>query len=261
MAEPNDHGCFVWHDLLTADVEAGVSFYARVFGWGTAPYEIPGSTTLTIWTAGDVPVASPGRLANEPWAAAAGLGPHWLTYIGARDVDVTVAQAERLGARVLAPAIDVPNIGRYAVLADPQGAVFAAFRPAAATGDAPQPGRIDWHELATEDPRAAFGFYSALFGWVEMGEAEAGDATAGDATALAFGRPDDDTPLGAIRRTAPGEAGPGWLCYTRVEDVDRVAGDTARNGGRLIAGPTEVPGRGRVVVCVDPQGARFGAIQ
>jgi len=91
MAEPNDHGCFVWHDLLTADVEAGVSFYARVFGWGTAPYEIPGSTTLTIWTAGDVPVASPGRLANEPWAAAAGLGPHWLTYIGARDVDATVA--------------------------------------------------------------------------------------------------------------------------------------------------------------------------
>jgi len=259
MAEPNDHGCFVWHDLLTADVEAGAAFYARLFGWGTAPYEIPGVTTLTIWTAGDVPVASPGRLENEPWAAAAGLGPHWLTYIGTRDVDATVAQAERLGARVLAPAIDVPNIGRYAVLADPQGAVFAAFRPAETLPDGPRLGRIDWHELATTDPRAAFGFYSALFGWLEVGAAD--DVAADIAAVLVFGRP-NGPPLGVIRRIAPREQGPAWLCYTTVDDADRVAGDATRSGGRLIAGPMDAPGGGgRIVVCMDPQGARFGAIQ
>lgn len=260
MDEPNDHGRFVWHDLLTTDPDAATPFYARLFGWGTAPYEIPGITTLTIWAAGDVPIASPARLANEPWAAAAGLGPHWLSYIGTRDVDATVAQAERLGARVLAPAIDVPNIGRYAVLTDPRGAAFAAFRPAATLPDAPRLGRIDWHELATTDPRAAFGFYSALFGWIEAGAS--GEAGAGDAaTVLVFGRP-NGPPLGVIRRIAPGEQGPAWLCYTTVDDVDRVAGDATRGGGRVIAGPMESPGGGgRIVVCVDPQGARFGAIQ
>jgi len=255
MAESNDHGRFVWHDLLTTDPETAAAFYTSVFGWGTAPYEIPGVTTLTVWTAGDVPVASPGRLENEPWTAAAGLGPHWLTYIGARDVDATVAHAERLGARVLAPALDLPSIGRYAVLADPQGAVFAAFRPAATVPDAPRPGSIEWHELATTDPRAAFAFYSAVFGWVEIG---AGDDVV---TTLVFGRP-NGPPLGVIRRIGRDEHGPAWLGYTTVGDVDRVADDATRGGGRVVAGPMDAPGGGgRIVVCEDPQGARFGALQ
>ena len=258
MAELKDHGRFVWHDLLTTDPEAAAAFYARLFGWSIAPYEVPGITTLTIWTAGDVPVASPTRLVGEPWAVAAGLGPHWLGYIGVIDVDATVAEAERLGARVFAPAVDVPGIGRYAVLADPQGAVFAAFRPAEVLPDAPHPGRIDWCELATTDPRAAFGFYSALFGWVEMGAVvDPADETA---TALVVGRP-RQPPLGVIRRMTLGEPHPMWLCCTSVDDVARVAEEAARSEGRVIAGPMDTLAGGRIVVCVDPQGVWFGAIQ
>ena len=113
-------------------------------------------------------------------AKEAGAPPHWLTYISTDDVDATAAKASELGGRVMHPATDIPGAGRFAVLADPQGAVFAIYASAAeSAGDeecAPQVGEFSWHELATTDHAAALDFYAELFGWeraesMDMGEA------------------------------------------------------------------------------------------
>ena len=96
-----------------------------------------------------------------------GAPPHWLTYIGTPNVDETAVQAASLGGKVLRQPGDIPTIGRFAVLQDPQGAVFAAFTPLQYSPPAGPPavGDFSWHELATTDWRAALAFYQNLFGW------------------------------------------------------------------------------------------------
>ena len=93
----------------------------------------------------------------------------------------TVKQAVDLGARVLVPPTDIPTVGRFAVLADPHGAVFAVFTP-----DVEAPGHegeaqlreFSWHELATHDYPAAFRFYERLFGWEKSDAMDMGEASA-----------------------------------------------------------------------------------
>ena len=127
-----------------------------------------------MWTSEGAPLGGVMKLSS----GASG-PPHWLGYISTPDVDATVEQAVDLGARLLVPPTDIPTVGRYAVLTDPHGAVFAAFTP-----EGPAPGHegeaqlreFSWHELATHDYPAAFRFYERLFGWektpaMDMGEA------------------------------------------------------------------------------------------
>src|SRR5207302_11081138 len=97
---------------------------------------------------------------------AAGVGPHWVAYIGTPDADATYADALARGATTRTPPTDIPTVGRYAVLADPQGATFALFTPANAPEKeetAPGIGDVSWHELYTSDLAAAQVFYPALF--------------------------------------------------------------------------------------------------
>jgi predicted enzyme related to lactoylglutathione lyase len=124
MSSPQ--GQFVWHDLMTTDLGAAQSVYGGVVGWGTQPWQQDGSYTL--WMAGEMPVG--GCMALPAEVKAAGVPPHWLTYVGAQDVDATAAQAASLGGKVLKAPEDIPSVGRFAVLADPQGAVLCVYAPA-----------------------------------------------------------------------------------------------------------------------------------
>ena len=98
-----------------------------------------------------------------------GAPPNWMTYIGTPNVDDTARQASSLGATILKAPADIPTIGRFAVIQDPQGAAFAVFTPsgAPASDATPTIGDFSWHELATTDAKAAFTFYQRLFGWEE----------------------------------------------------------------------------------------------
>ena len=175
MAAEKDRGRFVWHDLMTADATSAIAFYGEIVGWGTSVWE-GGDEPYTMWTSGDTPIGGIRDLAEQ--AKAAGASAHWLAYVACPEVEATVAQATELGAQVLISATEVPAVGCFAVLADPQGAVFAVFSAIdqAPGHDGPsQLGEFSWHELATTDQEAAFGFYSALFGWqdtesMDMGE-------------------------------------------------------------------------------------------
>lgn len=155
---------------------------------------------------------------------------------------------------IVEPA-DVPGAGRFAVLAGPQGAVFATLRPegeAPGHGTWPNRGLVSWHELATTDHEAAFEFYHALFGWektdtMDMGPMGTYQLYRTNGTGLG----------GMYNKPADMPAPPHWPLYFMVEDVDALAKKMEQLGGKVLTGPMDVPGGDRVVQCLDPQGAAF----
>lgn len=164
----SDPGRFVWYELLTSDPAAAQAFYADVVGWTLQPFDDSGSYTMFVGPQGPL-----GGVTALPDAAKQmGASPYWQANVEVADVDATVALVEQLGGTVYLVET-VPEIGRFAVIADPQGAVIAVFTPAKpmASHDARQPGAIGWHELYTTDNNAALAFYQRIAGWEAKGSA------------------------------------------------------------------------------------------
>ena len=251
MAGTGVRGRFVWHELQTTDTTAAQSFYQKIMGWGTQAWE--NDPSYVMWTAKGETV---GGLTTPPaQAKAGGAPPSWLTYIGTPDVDGTVRLALSRGASVLTPAQTVPSVGRFAVLADPQGAVFAPFTPEPPPGasTAPRPEAFSWHELVTTDPVAAFAFYNTLFGWEKTDSFDMGPES-GVYQMYGF----SGSSMGGIyRNPADMSAPPNWLPYALVPNADQAAARATAAGGKMVNGPMEVPGGDRIAVIVDPQGAAF----
>jgi predicted enzyme related to lactoylglutathione lyase len=244
-------GRFDWHELMTTDPEAAKRFYSAVVGWGTQDWA-GSNPPYSMWMAGDAMVGGIMRLPEE--AAQMGSTPHWLTYIETQDVDETVALAMKLGARVYVPPTDIPTVGRFAVLADPQGATFALFMPGgeSMSPDPEQRGQFSWHELMTTNQRDAFEFYEQLFGWKKTSAMDMGE----HGVYQMFGL--EDATFGGVYDIQPGMgAPPNWLPYIRVDDADAAAERVKQSGGSLKNGPMEVPGGDRIAICADPQGAVF----
>lgn len=117
-------GTFCWADLSTPDVEKAKHFYSKVFGWHIGAGENDSSGYLHIKN-GDAMIGGiPPAAHRNPSTPA-----HWLTYILVSDCDATTAKAKELGANALVPPITMEGVGRWSIIADPQGAVFAAFQP------------------------------------------------------------------------------------------------------------------------------------
>lgn len=248
MAETTDRGRFVWYDLMTSDPKKAEAFYTKVAGWGTQPFE---GMPYTMWTRDGAPIGGVGQ--GEP----PDMPPHWLAYVAVPDVDAAVKQAEDLGGRTAVPGTDIPNVGRFAVLADPQGAVFAVFTPGHG-GQGPGPerdpkiGEFSWHELTTTDYKNAFAFYQAMFGWEKIAEHDMGPI----GTYFMFGR--NGRELGGMfNRSSDMKMPPNWMVYIRVDSADAAAERVKVNGGKILNGPMDVPGGDRIAQCMDPQGATF----
>jgi hypothetical protein len=118
-------GLFCWEEILTTDPKRALAFYGEVFGWTHETVNMP-MGAYHILKSGDAHVG--GVMQMPPGAPAK---PHWLSYVATGDVDKTAAKATKLGAKSCVPPTDIPGIGRFSVLADPQGAVFALYKPAA----------------------------------------------------------------------------------------------------------------------------------
>lgn len=123
MPAPNS---FVWYELMTTDLDAAAAFYRAVVGWSAEDAGQP-DMRYTIMSAGDSMVA--GMMTIPPEVSQAGGPPAWLGYIGTPDVDAATANVKRAGGAVHRPPDDIPGIGRFSVVADPQGAVFMLFTP------------------------------------------------------------------------------------------------------------------------------------
>jgi uncharacterized protein len=243
---------FSWYELMTSDTDAAAKFYGAVVGWTTQPFPDP-SMPYTLWV---LPTGMAGGLTTVPEEAKAmGVPPHWVGTITVASVDDTVTSAVGLGATVLMKATTMPNVGRFAILRDPTGAAFSVLTPASPTdsvADASEVGRVAWHELWSTDPDAAWTFYSTLFGWVETGTMDMGSG----GTYRMYGRAGEAS-LGGIAKKEPMMPSSAWLFYVHVESVDDAANRLRELGGTVVMGPMDVPGGGRVLIGMDPQGAAF----
>ncbi len=262
-AQTIPHGRFVWYDLMTSDPDAAQQFYTRIAGWGTQPWGDPGS--YTMWTNGGAPLGGTVRLPDE--LIAQGIPPHWLAYVCVRNVDETIREAEKLGGKAMHQPEDIPSVGRFAVLADPQGAALAIFTPAEEPpGHAGEPrlGEFSWHELMTTDYVAAFDFYKTLFGWEKISDFDMGEmgmyhmfgqhvTVDGGLHGFPYG--------GMFNKTPDMPMPPNWMCYIQVSNVDETVALVKELGGQILNGPMEVPGGDMIAQCLDPQGAAFAVHQ
>ena len=116
------HGAFSWHELMTTDVAGAKRFYGELFGWNTDTAPMEGTEYTVIKVAGN---SVGGMMAMPPEVK--GMPPAWGLYVTVKDVDATARKAAELGGRVLRPPQDIPKVGRFCVLQDPQGAVLCAI--------------------------------------------------------------------------------------------------------------------------------------
>lgn len=241
-------GTFCWTDLGTSDLEGATTFYSGLFGWRTdvLPGQAAGDYTLLL--IGDALVAA-------CYPAGASQHPAWLSYVSVVDADATAARTVDLGGTVLREAADIASSGRMALLADPTGAVFAAWQARDHVGAAlvNEPGALVLNQLNTDDPETAQRFYGELFGWrVEH---------TGTGEQPYWGFYNGDTVNVGMMPLPPGTPAPAhWLVYFTAAELDAAAARIADLGGRVLVAPTVVP-PGRVLVANDPQGAVFALFE
>lgn len=252
MSGATERGRFAWYDLMTTDQDAAIDFYTKLIGWETRPFE-GGEQPYTMWANGDQPLG--GLMDISPEAVAAGAPPSWMAYVVVPDVAAAAEQVVELGGSVTHPPTDIPNVGQFAVIADPQGAAIAIYgshNDGSAPEEPPTVGRFSWHELMTVDYLGGFEFYHALFGWEVLEDMDMGE----HGVYRIYGR--NGVPLGGMMNTTEDMSmPPSWVYYIRVEDVDKAAADVKELGGQVTVGPIEVPGGDRIVQCTDPQGGYF----
>jgi predicted enzyme related to lactoylglutathione lyase len=249
------HGRFVWHELMTTDMEAAKAFYGSVVGWGTQDTPMPGMN-YSLFMLGDTHVAGLMNLPEE--ACRMGAPPSWIGYVAVDDVDASAEQAKRLGGVVHVPPRDIPDVGRFSVIADPQGATLALFRSSRPGQDQPSemmtPGRVGWYELLTSNWETAFAFYSEMFGWQKADAIPMGEM--GVYQLFSAGGP----PIGGMFNKPPMIPVSFWLYYIAVSDIDAVATRVTSGGGQIMMGPMQVPGGAWIVQGRDPQGAMFALV-
>ncbi|MEP6548746.1 MAG: VOC family protein [Gammaproteobacteria bacterium] len=245
-----EQSAFVWCELMTTDVAAAKAFYADVVGWNTQDVPMPGMT-YTLLRVGDAQIA--GLMALPKEACDAGMNPRWLGYIGVVDAAAAADKVQRLGGNILGPPVDIPGVGRFAMVTDPQGAPFNLFKPASG-GErvvSNQPGHVAWHELHTNDWPKAFEFYADMFGWLKGDTFDMGPM--GTYQIFKIG----GLALGGMFNSPGAQAMRFWLYYFNVDDIDAAAKRVTHGGGKIAHGPNPVPGGNWILQAVDPQGAAF----
>lgn len=249
------HGNPCWFELGTSDVDGAKAFYGRVLGWEVGDTQMP-DFDYRLARSGSAMVAGMMPLSHQP----EGTPPNWLIYLAVDNADESARNAAARGGRVLKAPADIPGTGRFAVLADPQGAVFGILQPEPME-NAPESGAFDqtkeghgnWIELMTPDPEAALDFYTGLLGWTGSTRMDMGE----HGTYQLFAREGAD--IGGIMGQGRSPV-PAWFPYFGVNGIDEALGRVAEGGGTVRYGPHEVPGAAFISMCADPQGAVFAMV-
>jgi predicted enzyme related to lactoylglutathione lyase len=237
-----------WTELSVPDPEAAKAFYGAVFGWQATTDLRPEAGGYAMFRLDSSPVAAVSPLYDDSQPVA------WSVCLSVEDAEQTAVRVAENGGRTLMPPVDVFDLGRFGVLADPDGATFSVwqawkFSGAEIIGD---PNALGWIELSTRDPKQALSFYPSVFGWTtHLGDFYTEWSIGG----THFGGLVD---LGHV--PAPASDVPAhWKPYFRVQDVDAVAARAAGEGASVLLAPSAVPGDDlRISVLKDPQGAQFG---
>lgn len=244
---------FIWYELMTTDAPAAEAFYGAVVGWQAEAWA--GPNPYTVMKAGGRGVA--GVMPLPDAFAKAGGQPCWLGYVAVDDVDAAAEAVKRAGGTIHRSPDDIPEVGRFAAVADPQGAVFFLFKPFAgddAPAAADAPGHVGWRELYAADWSRAFDFYAGQFGWTKAEAIPIGPL----GTYQIFAA--DGVPVGGMMNKPEVLPRPVWLFYFNVPEIGAATSRITEAGGAVVMGPHEVPGGSWIVQGQDPQGAMFALV-
>lgn len=241
-------GKFIWHDLITEDIDSAQQFYAGLFGWtfhnssGARGGDYLIASMGDRFVAGLVSFDSPADDENYS---------RWLPYISVADVDASVSRGVAAGATVAATARNL-NFGRVAAIIDPQGAVIGLARSSIGDPDdittAAAPGRPVWTELLADDPSAAADFYGLMANY----DARTIERRGGEYTVLASSGNDR---AGILQNPAEGEYAPVWITAFGVDDPAAAAAKAESLGGTIILPVSPELRDGTTAVVTDPTGA------
>lgn len=247
------HGRFCWFELMANDIDAAQAFYGAVLGWTTWDSGMPGMDYRLAGPRDGEGVAGMMQVMDD------GPPPMWTGYVCVDDVDASAAAARAAGATLHREPMDIPDVGRFAIIGDPQGAIVAMLQPLPKSPEPPAdmldaPGRVGWHELHARDWPAAWEFHAPLFRWAK-------------------GEPYDMGPMGLYQLFRPAglerdfggmmtiaDRPAAWLYYFNIEGLDAAIERATAGGGALVHGPHQVPGDQWVAVLTDPDGAAFALI-
>lgn len=254
MPERNEYtpGTPNWVDLQTSDQAAAKTFYGSLFGWTYEDMPMDESGT-TMYSMAFLKGRDVGAIAPLGDAAAAGVPPHWNTYISVTDVDATAALVPGAGGTIMMEPFDVLDVGRMAIAADPTGGIFALWQAKnhAGAGLVNENGAWSWNELITPDIPKAAEFYSKVLGWTS-------ETHTGGMEYTEF-KVNGNSIAGAMNPPMPGIPTM-WGIYFNVDDCDATVEKAKSLGGALFNGPMDIE-PGRFAVLADPQGAMFNVLQ
>lgn len=244
-------GQFVWHDLVTPDVEAAKRFYGGLFGWTFDDVEGDGVRYAVARRNGSA-IGGIAEIAEmNPDLA----GARWLPLLSVEDMDEALAVVRRGGGSVAVGPRDNPTRGTMALVVDPSGAQVVLVRSAG--GDPPNRTADDigagdwlWNELWTRDVPASTSFYGDLVGYTTMRP-----AVELPASYRVLER--DDRPRAGVNELPWPEVLPNWLSYVRVADPAAVAARAEELGGTVLIPPSAEVRGGSVALLMDPTGAAF----
>ncbi|MED7949475.1 VOC family protein [Streptomyces sp. BE303] len=235
--------CWVEHG--STDPVAAQRFYGELFGWRPETDERPEAGGYTFMRLDRAIAASVSPLYGEGQPTA------WTVSFLVADADDAAARITGAGGSVVVQPMDALDFGRFAIVADPSGAVFGLWQAGRLVGAEVlnAPGALGWVELLTRDREGAAAFYPAVFGWTV--------GPSGQYTQWGLAG-DDFGGMLVMGENFPPQVPPHWLPYFAVADVDVSAFRAGNLGADVLMAPAAVPDGPRIAVLRDPQGAAFG---
>lgn len=246
-------GKFIWHDLVSTDIDADKAFYAGLFGWEYEQRRGVNGRPYTLAKAGDRFVA--GMVIGEARDDGQNIA-RWLGYLSVPDVDGAVVMNDAAGGETVVAPLEINDFVRVAAVIDPQGAVLGLAQSRIGDPDdstAGLPSSVVWNELLTDDPAAAATFYAALAGYQAVvlqrrgGEYITLKANGVRRAGILANPIEDATPL--------------WLTYFGVSDIAASVAKVNGLGGRVLLAPTPEVRDGEIALVTGPSGALFALQQ
>jgi len=259
----NQPGDFIWYELLTTDADAAAAFYRSLLGWDVIDASVNSVEDYRIFMKpnpnGGEPTPIAGMLQITSEMQKEGARPVWLGYLCVNEVDNKIDELNAAGCSLMMPAKDIPDVGRIALLQDPQGAPFYIMQPASGepclsfNADKNAIGHCAWNELATGDTEAAIEFYNAQFGFKKIDVMDMGENGQYIFLGNQQGR------LGATF-TKPEQMPAMWTYYFRVADIAEAAQQLEDLGAKIMHGPHQVPEGDYIILGEDPLGCLFALV-
>lgn len=239
------HGHFVWFELVVPEIDKGKAFYTEVMGWGSMEMPMGPDATYLMLTKNDKPQCGVVNARME------GIPAHWTSYVSVDDVDAAAQRVIANGGKVIMPGIDVPQVGRMALVADPEGATFNLFK--GEDSDDMASDAFHWNELWAKDPAKVAGFYEKVLNLTS----ETTEMGPGPYTVFSAG----GAPVAGLVKTMDEKIPSMWLPYIEVDDADAAIGRVTNHGGDVKMPAMDVPEVGRFGVVGDSSGAVLGLIK